>query len=248
MKHMANKKPTHDIDPMDKPLPLYVILLIPIYVVVAFSVILFPISKDWGWLEAWLFIVTFALNFAISYYLINKKNPRVIRNRMKTKKEGLTSLTKKSAGSDAFILPFLGIGFIGALILPAIDVRFKWSSIPFALEMIGLAATNASMIIMDITMVQNAFASKILDINKGQTVIDTGLYAHVRHPLYSGASLMILAVPVALGSWWGLIPAAVGVLSLVVRIQFEEDMLEKGMVGYKDYQTRVKYKLLPKIY
>ena len=245
---MSKENTHHEIDVMDKPLPLYVILLIPVYEVAIFSVILFPISGDWGWLEAWLFIITYAINFAISFFLINKKNPRVLRNRMKVKKEGLTSLTKKSAGSDAYVFPFLGIGFIGALILPAIDVLFKWTSIPFTVEMIGLAAANAGMIIMDIAMMQNAFASKILDINKGQTLVDTGLYARIRHPLYSGALLMILALPIALGSWWGLIPAAVGVLSLVVRIQFEEDMLEKGMDGYRDYQTRVRYKLLPKIY
>ena len=114
--------------------------------------------------------------------------------------------------------------------------------------MIGLAVVNAGTIIMDIAMLQNAFASKLLDINKGQTLIDTGLYAHIRHPLYSGASLMILALPIALGSWWGLIPAIIGGLSLVVRIKFEEDMLVTGMDGYSDYQSTVKYKLLPKIY
>ena len=236
------------INPMDKPLPLWVILMIPIYVGGSFAIILFPIAQDWGWLEAWIFIITFAINITLSYFLINKENPRVIRNRMKVKKEGLTSFTKKSAGSDKYILHFLGIGFFGALILPAFDYRFEWTSVPFAVEMIGLVMVNAGTIIMDIAMLQNAFASKLLDINKGQTLIDTGLYAHIRHPLYSGAALMILALPIALGSWWGLIPAIIGVLSLVVRIKFEEDMLVMGMNGYSNYQSRVKHKLLPKIY
>ena len=213
-----------------------------------FTLILFPIAQDRGWLEAWVFIITFAINITLSYFLINKENPRVLRNRMKVKKEGLTSLTKKSAGSDKFIMPFIGVGFIGALILPAFDHRFEWTSIPFTVEMIGLAILNTGMIIMDIAMLQNAYASKLLDIKKGQTLIDTGLYAHVRHPLYSGALLMILALPIALGSWLGLIPAAVAVLTLVVRINFEEEMLEKGMDRYSDYRTRVRYKLLPKIY
>ncbi len=79
-------------------------------------------------------------------------------------------------------------------------------------------------------------------------LVDTGLYAHVRYPLYSGAILLALALPIALGSWWGLIPAAVFAMTMLVRIKFEEEMLEKGMDGYTDYQTRVKYKLLPKIY
>ena len=101
---------------------------------------------------------------------------------------------------------------------------------------------------MDIAILQNAFASKILDINKGQELIDTGLYAHVRHPLYAGAILWILAQPIALGSLWALIPAAVGALGMIARIKPEEEMLEKGMAGYTDYQTQVKYKLFPGIF
>ena len=245
---MAKEHANNTIDKMDQPLPLWMILLIPVYVGVLFSVILFPIAKDWGWLEAWLYIIVFAINITVSYFIINKKNPRVIRNRMKVKKEGLTSLTKKSAGSDKFIMPVLGVGFIGALILPAFDHRYGWSSIPFMVEMVGLVLSNAGMVIMDIVMLQNAFASKLLDIKEGQTIIDSGMYARVRHPLYSGASLMILTLPIALGSWWGVLPAVIGVLSLVLRIQFEEEMLVKGMDGYREYQTRVKYKLIPGIY
>jgi len=89
---MEKKKNHPKINPMDKPLPLWVILIIPFYTGGLFALILFPIAQDWGWLEAWVFIITFAINITISYYLINKENPRVIRNRMKVKKEGLTSL------------------------------------------------------------------------------------------------------------------------------------------------------------
>ena len=107
---------------------------------------------------------------------------------------------------------------------------------------------NVGLVIMNIAVLQNSFASKILDINKGQTLVDTGLYAHIRHPLYAGAILLVLAMPIALGSWWALIPAAVVALTVVARIKFEEEMLLKGMDGYADYQKRVRYKLLPKIY
>jgi protein-S-isoprenylcysteine O-methyltransferase Ste14 len=182
------------------------------------------------------------------YAIIDKKNPRVLRNRMKVKKVGLTAETRKSAGSDRFLMPFLGLGMLGALVVPGLAHRFGWPAMPAALEIAGLVLTNAGLIIMNIATLQNSFASKILDINEGQFLVDTGLYARVRHPLYAGALLMILTIPVALGSWWGLIPAAVAALTLVVRIRFEEEMLVKGMDGYTDYQTRVKYKLIPKIY
>lgn len=235
-------------DNMDKPLPMWLIAIIPFYVAFFMGIFLFPISADWKWLEAWLFIITFSIILGIGYYFINKENPRVLRNRSKLKKEGLTALTKKSAGSDRFIIPIMSVGFFGALILPAVEHRMHESSVPFFISMIALFISNIGDVFMLLAMYQNAHASKILDINKGQKLIDTGLYGRVRHPLYTGAILMILAVPVALGSWWGLIPAAVACVSLVWRIKFEEEMLVKGMDGYMEYQQRVKYKLFPGIY
>ena len=245
---MSDETLPNKIDKMDKPLPLWGIALIPVYISALFIIILFPLAQDWGWIEAWLFIISFVVNFTISYYLINKKNPRVIRNRMKTKKSGITEKTKKSSRSDRFIMPFLSIGFFGAIILPPFDYRFQWTTIPFYGEMIGLGILNFGLVIMDFAMVQNAYASKILDINKDQKLINTGLYAHVRHPLYTGAIIMILGLPIALGSWISLIPAAFGSIALIIRIRFEEKMLLEGMDGYEEYRNRVKYKLIPKIY
>jgi protein-S-isoprenylcysteine O-methyltransferase Ste14 len=114
--------------------------------------------------------------------------------------------------------------------------------------MVGLVLSNFGVAIMNIAQLHNAYASKILDINQGQKLIDTGIYSKVRHPLYTGAILMIMAMPIALGSWWALIPAAFGSSTLILRIKFEEDMLVKGMEGYTDYQERIPYKLIPGIY
>lgn len=245
---MSNETEQNKIDKSNKPLPLWGIALIPVYISALFIIILFPLAQDWAWIEAWLFIISFVINMTTGYYLINKKNPRVIRNRMKLKKVGVTEKTKRSARSDWFVMPVLSIGFIGALIIPPFDYRYQWTPIPFMVEIIGLIFMNIGLIIMVIAMVQNAYASKILDISKGQKLIDTGLYGHMRHPLYTGAILMILGLPVALGSWISLISAAIGALALIMRIKFEEKMLIKGMDGYEDYQTRVKYRLIPKIY
>jgi protein-S-isoprenylcysteine O-methyltransferase Ste14 len=245
---MAQDKPQNEIDKDDTPFPLWVIAIIPVFMLVIMPFFFFPIAQDWAWIEAWLFIATFALNMTISNYLINKKNPRVLRNRAKMKKVGITEKTKISAGSDIYIMPFFAIGFIGAMILPAFDYRNDWSQIPFAVEIIGLVVFNIGVVIMNIAQLQNPYASKLLDINKDQKLIDTGLYAHIRHPLYSGALLMVLGIPIALGSWISLIPAAIVVLSMLIRIKFEEKMLINGMDGYEDYRTRVKYKLIPKIY
>lgn len=245
---MTIKHTRTEINKEDKPLPVLLLIALTIYGCGLMAVLIFPIAKDWGWFEAWAFIITFMGNTIVSYLLINKENPRVLRNRMKVKKEGLSALTRKSAGSDKFILPVMGMGFFGAMIIPALDHRFDWTSIPLGVEMAGLAVLNAGLIIMEIAMLQNAFASKLLDINKGQKLIDTGLYARVRHPLYSGSILMILALPLALGSLWGVLPAIIATASLLVRINFEEEMLVKGMDGYREYQERVKFKLVPGIF
>ena len=245
---MSNETPKDSVDKMDKPLPFWFFLILPVYITLMFALLFFLFAGDWAWIEAWLFIITLMINLTVSYYLINKKNPRVIRNRMKIKKIGVTDKTQKSASSDKYILPILGISFFGAMILPAIDYRLKWTTIPLAVEIICLVVMNIGLVIMDVAMVQNAYASKLLDINKEQILIDTGLYGHVRHPLYTGAILWILPMPIALGSWISLIPAALAALALIIRIKFEEDMLIKGMDGYEEYRIRVKYKLFPKIY
>lgn len=237
-----------EIDKVDKPFPLWFMFLLPIYTGGVLSLMLFPFAGDWRWLEGWAFIITFIINIGISYFYINRKNPRVLRNRMKLKKVGLTEATRKPARSDFFILPLMGLGFFGAMILPALGHRFDWTALPFALEMAGLALTNLGFLIINIATLQNAYASKILDINEGQKLVDTGLYAHIRHPLYAGGVLMAFALPFALGSWWGQFPAAAAAFILMFRIKFEEEMLLEGMEGYADYQKRVPYKLIPGIY
>jgi len=233
---------------MNKPFPLWTIILIPLYVVGIFSVILFPVAQDWTWLEGWTLIIIIAINLGVGNYFINKYNPSVLRNRMKMKKEGITKKTKKPAQSDWFIFPMLFLGFIGALIVPAIDYRYNWSTIPLVWKLVGFFFLNLGTMMMELAMLQNAYASKVLDVRSGQELIKTGLYGHVRHPLYTGSIIMVLGMPIALGSLYGLLPAIVGAYSLIFRIRFEEQMLLKGMQDYKDYQKEVKYKLLPHIY
>lgn len=245
---MADKLETNGKSDLDKPISPFAIAIIPVYVLVLLGLFLFPVAKDWRWPQAWIFNIATSLVLGVGYYRINKANPRVLRNRMKTKKEGLSQATKRSAGSDWFIMPLMAVGFFGALLVPSLGRRFGWPEMPFWVCILGTLFSSAGNITVLVAMYQNAHASKILDINQEQKLVDTGLYGKVRHPLYAGAIPMMLGVPIALGSYWGLIPAVIAALSLVWRIQFEEEMLLKGMDGYAEYQQRVKYKLYPGIY
>lgn len=243
---MTEKQP--EIEKLDQPYPVWFILFVPVYCAVAFGLLIFLPAGDWGWLEGWISVLSLALTIGIGTAYVNQHNPRVLRNRSRLKKQGLTKATEKPAASDRFIMPLMGIGGFGALLLSALGHRFGWYALPFGVALVGVVLMNLGAILMLVAQNQNAHASKILDINKGQVLIDTGLYGLIRHPLYAGYCLLILFFPIALGSIWGLPLAILSCVSIVVRIRFEEDMLLKGMDGYKEYQRRVKYKLIPGIY
>ena len=245
---MANENLTPEIDPMDQPLPFWTMALLPVYVLVVIGIFIFPIAGDWTWLEGWIFVVPLTLSISIGYWIINQRNPRLIRNRAKTRKEGLTAATRESAGSDRWIVPIMGITFFGAMILPAVGHRLGWAALPLWVAILGAVLVNVGAWVMNMAMLENAYASKLLDINKDQFLIDTGPYGRVRHPLYTGGILMMLGVPIALGSLVSLVLGTIASLMLVIRIRFEEEMLVQGMDGYEAYQQRVKYRLIPGIY
>jgi protein-S-isoprenylcysteine O-methyltransferase Ste14 len=236
------------IDKLDQPYSVWFLLFIPLFIAAFLSLTVFPLAGDWAWPEGWIFVLTLSLNIAIGTAIINRQNPRVLRNRSRLKKEGLTRATEKPAASDRFIMPMTAIGGLGAILVAALGHRLGWYSLPFGVAVLGSLMVNLGALLLQAAQNQNAHASKILDINKGQALVDTGLYGRVRHPLYSGFILMMMFWPVALGSLWGLPLALLACSGLVIRIHFEEEMLLKGMEGYADYQSRVKYKLIPGIF
>lgn len=233
------KKTTEEVKPINTAL----LLLMTLLVVACLSLFFFPIAKNWAWVEAWIFLFMFMVFYIILILVLNKKNPQVLRNRMKAKKESFS----KPAGSDKYILPVLGISYSLVFILPSFDHRYDWSTVPIYVKVFGFLILVLSFYLLFRAMLENAYASKVLDIRQGQKLIDTGLYAHVRHPLYSGYSFMFIGIPLGLGSWYALIPAILCIFILWVRCKFEEQMLVEGLEGYEDYMKRVKYRLIPYI-
>lgn len=235
-------------DKLDQPYSIWFMLFIPFYITGIFCLLIFWPAGTWNWFEGWLFVISLTLNITIGTMISNAKNPRVLRNRSKLKKEGLTKATEKSASSDRIVLPVMGVSMYASIIVAALGPRFGWYLLPLGVSLMALIMMNLGTVLLQVATAQNSFASKILDINKDQVLVDTGLYKYVRHPLYSGGIVMMAFMPLALGSLWGLTFALIAALAIVVRIKFEEDMLLKGMDGYADYQQRVKYKLIPGIY
>jgi protein-S-isoprenylcysteine O-methyltransferase Ste14 len=138
--------------------------------------------------------------------------------------------------------------FISAFIVPGLDRRFGWSAVPVEVIIITDAVILGGYLIIFFVFRQNSYASRIIEIDKGQKVITTGLYSMIRHPMYLGVLIMYLPTPLALGSYWGLIPMAFLPVSLVFRILNEEKVLSENLEGYKEYCLKTKYRILPYVW
>jgi protein-S-isoprenylcysteine O-methyltransferase Ste14 len=141
-----------------------------------------------------------------------------------------------------------GLVFLAIFAVPGFDARFGWSHAPLAVSLVGDAMIAVGFLIVFLTFRENTFTAATIEIAEGQRVIDSGPYAVVRHPMYAGSLIMIAGIPLGLGSWWGLIPAALLVPALVWRLVREEGFLAANLAGYSDYRRRVRYRLAPVIW
>lgn len=189
--------------------------------------------------QAWTCLaVFFASAAAITIYLA-KRDPELLALRMKA---GASAENEKS---QKIIQSFTRILFLALFIVPAIDHRFGWSRVPASASIAGDALIFVGFAIVFIVFRENTYTSGIIEVAAGQNVISTGPYSLVRHPMYSGALIMLLGVPMALGSWWGLLLFAPMAGTIVWRLLDEEKLLAANLPGYSDYQARVTHRLVP---
>lgn len=141
-----------------------------------------------------------------------------------------------------------GLTFLAVIVAPGLDARLGWSRVPLAVSLAGDAMIVAGYLVVFLTFRANSFAAGVVDVEEGQSVIDSGPYALVRHPMYAGALVIFAGLPLALGSWWGLVPAALLVPVLVWRLVREEAFLAASLSGYRGYCGRVRYRLAPWIW
>jgi protein-S-isoprenylcysteine O-methyltransferase Ste14 len=138
-----------------------------------------------------------------------------------------------------------GLVFLAIFAVPGLDRRFGWSHAPLAISLAGEVMIAIGFLIVFLTFRENTFTAGTIEVAEDQHVIDSGPYAVVRHPMYAGALIMIIGIPLALGSWWGLIPAALLVPVIAWRLAREEAFLAANLAGYSDYRGRVRYRLAP---
>jgi protein-S-isoprenylcysteine O-methyltransferase Ste14 len=143
---------------------------------------------------------------------------------------------------------FASIGFLAILVVPSLDHRFSWSHFPLWIVLAGDLLVVLGFYIVFKVFCVNTFTSATVEVNDQQTVISTGPYAFVRHPMYSGALIMMLGTPLALASWWGLLAFILMVAVIVIRLLEEEKFLLANLPGYAEFLARVKYRLMPSVW
>jgi len=206
------------------------------------GVLLFLPAGTFDYWEAWGFIaVFFTCNVLLTVYLV-VKDPKLLERRMKAGPGAETSTTQK------IIVVFVFIFFAGAAVFPSLDHRFGWSEVPAAVVILGDLLIALSYYGFYRVLRENTYAAATIQVEQGQKVISTGPYAVVRHPMYSAALIMLFSMPLALGSWWGLLILVPTVLVLAWRLLDEEKFLQKNLSGYTEYMHQVRYRLVPYVW
>ena len=152
---------------------------------------------------------------------------------------------KEKRDAQKSVLAYSGLMFIGGFVVAGLDYRFGWSSMPTAVTVTASVLFLTAYCLYAEVMRENAYLSRTIRVEEGQTVVDTGLYGIVRHPMYMATLLLFLSIPVVLGSWYALIVFAFYPAIIITRLKDEEALLEKELTGYKEYQKKVKYRLIP---
>ena len=192
--------------------------------------------------QAWTFLVVyFAASLAISFYLI-RKDPALLARRM----SGGPFAEKEPV--QRLIMSITSLGFIGLLVFPAVDHRLGWSDLPGWAAIAGDVIMLLGWLGIYFVFRENSFASATIESSADQRVISTGPYAWVRHPMYAAALVLLLGIPLALGSSWGVLIVLALVPVLIWRLMDEERFLVDHLPGYREYQGRVRYRLLPLIW
>ncbi|TAM98863.1 MAG: isoprenylcysteine carboxylmethyltransferase family protein [Chitinophagaceae bacterium] len=191
---------------------------------------------------AWLYLATFFIPvFAITVYLFLFNKP-LLTSRLYAGPVAEQRWRQKLIQSAA------GLIFIAIYAILALDYRDKWSEVPLWLSYSGDAFCVLAFIFLFFVYKQNTFLSATIEVQENQQVISNGLYGVIRHPMYSGALILMFFTPLALGSLWGLIPVAVLLMVIIFRIIDEEKVLKRHLEGYEAYCKKVKYRLLPLIF
>ena len=210
--------------------------------IVALALMIFLPAFTLCYWQGWLFFLVFSVaTIALSAYFL-KHDPALAQRRLNAGAAAETETSQK------IIQAFASVFVVATFVLSAFDYGRGWSNVPAPISIAAIVCVLLGYYIMFRTFKANTFAASTIQVEQTQRVISTGPYATVRHPMYTGAILMFIATPIALASYWGLIPAAFLIAAIVVRLLDEERILRQRLPGYDQYCRDVRYRLLPAVW
>ena len=210
-----------------------------IFGVVAIALLLFLPAGTVFYPHAWLFMAVLFIPVIIMGIVLFIKAPSLLEKRLSE---------KESEGTQKWVVALSGLMFIAAFVIPALEFRFFGASVPKWCVILSAVIFLLGYVMFAEVLRENAYLSRTVEVQEEQTVVDTGLYGIVRHPMYAATLLMFIPMPLILGSFWGLIPLAAYPVIIIVRIINEEKVLTNGLRGYDEYKKKVKYRLIPFIW
>jgi protein-S-isoprenylcysteine O-methyltransferase Ste14 len=209
---------------------------------IAMGAALFLSAWSLRYWEGWFFLAVFGAAVApITFYLL-KHDPALLQRRLKAGPAG------EKEKSQKIIQAFASVVFIGFFVVSGLDHRFGWSRVATPLVIAGDAIVVIGLLLVFFVFKENSFTSATIEVNEAQRVISTGPYRVLRHPMYSGALLMLIGVPLALGSLWAMLFVPPMVVVLIFRLRDEERFLSVRLPGYAEYCKRTHFRLIPWIY
>lgn len=200
------------------------------------ALMLFLPAGTWNYFNGWLFVGLLFLPMFLLGVVLLIKNPELLEKRLRS---------KESEGEQKKVIGASLVMFLAGFILSALDYRFGWTYVPFPVVIAAAVILLVSYGLYAEVMRENVYLSRTVEVQEEQKVIDTGLYGVVRHPMYFSTVLLFLAIPVVLGSWIGFAIFCIYPFLLVKRIKNEEQVLEEGLKGYKEYKEKVRYRMIP---
>jgi protein-S-isoprenylcysteine O-methyltransferase Ste14 len=212
------------------------------FLAVVMGLLLFVGAGTVRYWQAWLFLVVFLGASFLTTLWIARHDSALLQRRL----AGGPTAEKES--QQRIIMLFVSLGFVGLLVVPALDHRFGWSAAPLPAVIAGDALIALGFAVVFRVFKENTFASARVEIDKDQHVISTGPYALVRHPQYAGSFLYLLGVPLALGSYWGLLVLLPMTAAILWRLFDEEELLARELPGYAEYRRTVRWRLIPRIF
>lgn len=212
-------------------------------ILLLYGVILFLSAGRLDWPAAWYFLAIDAMVILVNSAILLRRDPAFIAAR--------GELRQDAKDWDTRVAGVAGVLMVLGLIVPGLDLRFRWSTgFPLLTQLLGFIALITGYVLFSWGMISNRFfETKVrIQTDRGHTVATAGPYRCIRHPGYVGMILQLLGTPLALASWWGIIPALGAVIAFIIRTALEDRTLQRELPGYSAYAQRVRYRLLPGIW